>query len=255
MLHRSFGLDAEGRILFLSQVAMALRLLALATAILAAQAKLLIQKDAPDFELPAAMPDDQTKTVSLKDYKGKYVILFFYPFDFTFVCPTEIMAFNSVVEDLRAKGAEVLGVSTDSVHSHLAYRRLEPSAGGIGKIKFPLLSDFKKEASEAYDVLADDGSSHRGLFLIDKAGIVRHQLVNDEPLGRSVDEAVRMLDALQYFEKNGKVCPANFKGDDSLGSASVPLTERFKDTSLKTGFGVPVLKSKDCRLDINRNWD
>ncbi|CAJ1444085.1 unnamed protein product [Effrenium voratum] len=141
------------------------------------------------------------------------------------------MAFNNVVDDLRAKGAEVLGVSTDSVHSHLAYRRLEPSAGGIGKIQFPLLSDFRKEASTAYDVLADDGSSHRGLFLIDKSGIVRHQLVNDEPLGRSVDEAVRMLDALQYFEKNGKVCPANFKGEESLGSASVPLTERFKDVA------------------------
>eukprot|EP00929_Paragymnodinium_shiwhaense_P006831 TRINITY_DN110798_c0_g1_i1.p1 TRINITY_DN110798_c0_g1~~TRINITY_DN110798_c0_g1_i1.p1 ORF type:complete len:222 (+),score=71.97 TRINITY_DN110798_c0_g1_i1:71-736(+) len=198
-----------------------------------AQARLLIQKDAPLFELPAAMPDDSTKTVSLADFKGKYVILFFYPFDFTFVCPTEIMAFNKVVDDLRAKNTEVIAVSTDSVHSHLAYRRLEPSQGGIGKIKFPLLSDFKKEASAAYDVLADDGSSHRGLFIIDKAGIVRHQLVNDEPLGRSVDEAVRMLDALQYFETNGKVCPANFKAGagESLGSAGVPLTERFQDVA------------------------
>lgn len=177
------------------------------------------------------MPDDSTGEVSLSTYRGKYVILFFYPFDFTFVCPTEIMAFNSVIEDLRTKGAEVLAVSTDSVHSHLAYRRLEPAAGGIGKIKFPLLSDFKKEASKEYDVLADDGSSHRGLFLIDKAGIVRHQLVNDEPLGRSVDEAVRMLDALQYFEKNGKVCPANFKGEESLGPAGVPLQDRFKDVA------------------------
>lgn len=213
---------------------MGLRLVLVLSALWSVAAKLLIQKAAPNFALDAAMPDDSTKTVSLTDFKNKYVILFFYPFDFTFVCPTEIMAFNSVVDDLREKGAEVLGISTDSVHSHLAYRRLEPSQGGIGKIKFPLLSDFKKEASEAYDVLADDGSSHRGLFLIDKSGIVRHQLVNDEPLGRSVDEAVRMLDALQYFEKNGKVCPANFKGSEStesLGSASVPLTERFKDVA------------------------
>lgn len=171
------------------------------------------------------------KEVSLSDYKGKYVILFFYPFDFTFVCPTEIMAFNAIIDDLRAKGAEVLAVSTDSIHSHLAYRRLEPSAGGIGKINYPLLADFKKEATTLYDVLSDEGYSHRGLFLIDKAGIVRHQLVNDEPLGRSVDEAVRMLDALQYFEKNGKVCPANFKGQESLGAANVPLTERFKDVA------------------------
>eukprot|EP00435_Cladocopium_sp_Y103_P065865 s326_g27.t3 len=130
---------------------MSLRFLVALSALWSVTAKLLIQKAAPNFALDAAMPDDSTKSVSLQDYKNKYVILFFYPFDFTFVCPTEIMAFNSVVDDLRAKGAEVLGISTDSVHSHLAYRRLEPSQGGIGKIKFPLLSDFRKEASEAYD--------------------------------------------------------------------------------------------------------
>uniref|UniRef100_A0A7S3W8Z0 Thioredoxin domain-containing protein n=1 Tax=Strombidinopsis acuminata TaxID=141414 RepID=A0A7S3W8Z0_9SPIT len=142
------------------------------------------------------------------------------------------MAFNAIVEDLRKKNAEVIAVSTDSVHSHLAYRRLEPSQGGIGKISYPLLSDFKKEVSAEYDVLADDGSSHRGLFLIDKGGIVRHQLVNDEPLGRNVDEAVRMLDSLQYFETHGKVCPAGFKkGSESLGPAGVSLTDRFKDVS------------------------
>mmetsp|Transcript_32268 Transcript_32268/g.85214 ORF Transcript_32268/g.85214 Transcript_32268/m.85214 type:complete len:222 (-) Transcript_32268:96-761(-) len=198
----------------------------------AAQARLLIQKPAPVFTLPAAMPDDSTKEVSLESFKGKYVILFFYPFDFTFVCPTEIMAFNAKIDEFRAKNTEVLAVSTDSVHSHLAYRRLEPEQGGIGKIAYPLLSDFKKEVSEAYDVLADDGSSHRGTFLIDKSGVVRHQLVNDEPLGRSVEEAMRMLDALQYFETQGKVCPAGFKkGDESLGPAGVSLTDRFKDIS------------------------
>jgi peroxiredoxin (alkyl hydroperoxide reductase subunit C) len=198
----------------------------------AAQAKLLIQKPAPTFTLPAAMPDDSTKEVSLESLKGKYVILFFYPYDFTFVCPTEIMAFNSKIDEFRSKNAEVLAVSTDSVHSHLAYRRLGPAEGGIGKIAYPILSDFKKEVSEAYDVLADDGSSHRGTFLIDKSGVVRHQLVNDEPLGRSVDEAMRMLDALQYFETNGKVCPAGFKaGDESLGPAGVSLEDRFKDVA------------------------
>mmetsp|Transcript_66188 Transcript_66188/g.123563 ORF Transcript_66188/g.123563 Transcript_66188/m.123563 type:complete len:220 (-) Transcript_66188:51-710(-) len=203
----------------------------LALSCLLANGKLLIQKQAPDFSLPAAMPDGSTKTLSLEDYRGKYVILFFYPFDFTFVCPTEILAFNAIADELRVKGAEVLAASTDSIHSHLAYRRLSPAEGGIGPVNYPILSDFKKEAAAAYDVLADDGSAHRATFLIDKSGIVHHQLINNEPLGRNVEEAIRMLDALQHFETSGQVCQAGFKkGEKSLGKANEPLQDRFKDT-------------------------
>mmetsp|Transcript_8934 Transcript_8934/g.19984 ORF Transcript_8934/g.19984 Transcript_8934/m.19984 type:complete len:222 (+) Transcript_8934:69-734(+) len=209
-----------------------LRALTIFLAMAGASSKLLIQKQAPNFSLPAAMPDGSTKTLSLTDYRGKYVILFFYPFDFTFVCPTEILAFNAIAEELRAKGAEVLAASTDSVHSHLAYRRLSPAEGGIGPVNYPILSDFNKEAATAYDVLADDGSAHRATFLIDKSGIVHHQLINNEPLGRNVEEAIRMLDALQHFEANGQVCQAGFKkGQKSLGAANAALEDRFKDVS------------------------
>mmetsp|Transcript_54691 Transcript_54691/g.119900 ORF Transcript_54691/g.119900 Transcript_54691/m.119900 type:complete len:219 (+) Transcript_54691:63-719(+) len=207
---------------------MFLRLAAYAMAL--ASGRLLIQKDAPEFKATAVMPDDQTKEISLQSYRGTYVVLFFYPFDFTFVCPTEILAFDAMIEEFHNKGAEVLAVSTDSVHSHIAYRKLGPKDGGIGKIRYPIFSDFKKEISTMYDVLADDGSSHRGLFLIDREGKVRHQLVNDEPLGRSVDEAMRMLDSLKHFEQHGQVCPANFKaGEQSLGKANDNVLDRFEN--------------------------
>ena len=171
----------------------------------------LVQKPAPDFKAQAVLADGSFKEVSLSDYKGKYVVLFFYPLDFTFVCPTEIIAFSERAAEFEKLGVQLLGVSVDSHFSHLAWRNSPRTEGGLGQIDYPLVADLNKEISRAYDVLLAGGISLRGLFLIDKAGVVRHQVVNDLPLGRSVDEALRMVQALQFFEANGEVCPANWK--------------------------------------------
>ena len=171
----------------------------------------LVQKAAPDFKATALLPDGSFKDISLADYKGKYVLLFFYPLDFTFVCPTEIIAFSEAIAEFDALGVQVLGCSVDSHFSHLAWNATPRNKGGLGGIKYPLISDLSKKISAAYDVLLEAGIALRGLFLIDKQGVVRHQLVNDLPLGRSVDEALRLVKALQFFEKNGEVCPANWK--------------------------------------------
>jgi alkyl hydroperoxide reductase subunit AhpC len=171
----------------------------------------LVQKAAPDFKATALLPDGSFKDISLADYKGKYVLLFFYPLDFTFVCPTEIIAFSEAIAEFEALGVQVLGCSVDSHFSHLAWNATPRNKGGLGGIKYPLISDLSKKISAAYDVLLEAGIALRGLFLIDKQGVVRHQLVNDLPLGRSVDEALRLVKALQFFEKNGEVCPANWK--------------------------------------------
>ncbi len=171
----------------------------------------LVTQPAPDFKVQAVMPDGTFQEVGLADYRGKYVLLFFYPLDFTFVCPTEIIAFSDRIQEFEALGVQVLGASIDSHYTHLAWRNTPRSEGGLGQIDYPLLSDLNKGLGEAYDVLLPDGLCLRGLFLIDKEGVVRHQLVNDLPLGRSVDEALRMIKALQYFEQQGEVCPANWQ--------------------------------------------
>lgn len=171
----------------------------------------LVQQPAPDFQAQAVMPDGSFKQISLSDYRGKYVLLFFYPLDFTFVCPTEIIAFSEAAPKFRELNVEILGCSIDSHFSHLAWRNTPRNQGGLGKIDYPLVADLNKEIAKAYDVLLPGGIALRGLFLIDKEGIVRHQVVNDLPLGRSVDEALRMVKALQYFEANGEVCPANWQ--------------------------------------------
>ena len=171
----------------------------------------LVTQEAPDFTAQAVMPDGSFKEVSLSDYRGQYVILFFYPLDFTFVCPTEIIAFSEAVNQFADLGVQVLGVSIDSQFSHLAWRNTPRAQGGLGEIGYPLVADINKQIARDYDVLLDGGIALRGLFLIDKEGIVKHQVINDLPLGRSVDEAVRMCKALQYFEANGEVCPANWQ--------------------------------------------
>jgi alkyl hydroperoxide reductase subunit AhpC len=170
----------------------------------------LVQKQAPDFSAQAVMPDGSFKAVSLADYRGKYVVLFFYPLDFTFVCPTEIIAFSEVASQFEALGVQLLGCSVDSHYTHLAWRNTPRAEGGLGAIKYPLVSDLDKKIAAAYDVLLPGGIALRGLFLIDKDGIVRHQVVNDLPLGRNVDEVLRMVKALQFVEKHGEVCPANW---------------------------------------------
>jgi peroxiredoxin (alkyl hydroperoxide reductase subunit C) len=171
----------------------------------------LVTKQAPDFTAEAVLKDGSFAKLSLSQFKGKYVLLFFYPLDFTFVCPTEIIAFSERAKEFNDLGVEVIGVSVDSHFSHLAWRNIPRDQGGIGPIQYSLVADLDKQISRNYDVLVGDSVALRGLFLIDKDGVVRHQVVNDLPLGRSVDEALRMVQALQFFEKNGEVCPADWK--------------------------------------------
>ena len=177
----------------------------------------LVTKEAPDFTATAVLPNNTFEEISLSDYRGKYVVLFFYPLDFTFVCPTEIIEFNRKLEEFKARNVEVIGVSIDSEFSHLAWKNTDVKNGGIGNVQYPLVADIKKSISRDYDVLFDESVALRGLFLIDKEGIVRHQVINDLPLGRNVDEALRLVDALQHTEKYGEVCPAGWnKGDDAM---------------------------------------
>lgn len=178
----------------------------------------IVQNDAPDFTAQAVMEDGQVKEVSLSDYRGKYVVLFFYPLDFTFVCPTEIIAMSDRIGEFTERGAQVLGVSVDSHFSHLAWRAADRKKGGIGEITYPLVSDLDKSISSKYGVLiAKPGIALRGLFIIDKLGKLRHITINDLPLGRNVDEVLRVLDAIQFTEKHGEVCPANWhKGEEGM---------------------------------------
>ena len=177
----------------------------------------LVTKPAPDFKAQAVMPDNSFAELKLSDYRGKYVILFFYPLDFTFVCPSEIIAFNKALPEFHKKDAEVIGVSVDSHFTHLAWKNTPPAQGGIGRIDYPLVADLSKTISRDYGVLVNDSIALRGLFLIDKEGIIRHAVINDLSLGRNVDEALRMLDALQFTEKYGEVCPANWRhGDEAM---------------------------------------
>jgi len=171
----------------------------------------LVNKPAPDIKVTALLGDNTTKTVSLADYKGKYVVLFFYPLDFTFVCPTEIIAFDHRYEEFKKRGVEVLGVSIDSEHTHRAWKNTPVEKGGIGQVQYPLLADVKHELAKAFDVEHEAGLAFRATFLIDKAGIVQHQVVNNLPLGRNIDEAIRMVDALQFHEEHGEVCPAGWQ--------------------------------------------
>jgi len=171
---------------------------------------------APDFK-GTAVVNKEFKEISLKDYKGKWLCLFFYPLDFTFVCPTEITAFSDRVEDFKKMGCEVVGASIDSQFSHLAWINTSRDKGGLGDIKYPLLADVNKEAARAYQVLTDGGIALRGLFLISPEGNMEYQVVHNLGVGRSVDETLRVLEAFQYVAKHGEVCPANWKkGSDTM---------------------------------------
>jgi alkyl hydroperoxide reductase subunit AhpC len=187
----------------------------------------LVQKPAPDFKAQAVLPDGSFADVSLSQYRGKYVLLFFYPLDFTFVCPTEIIAFSERAAEFEQLGVQILGVSVDSHFSHLAWRNTPRTEGGIGDIRYPLVADLSKQIARDYDVLAGESVALRGLFLIDKDGLVRHQVVNDLPLGRSVDEALRMVSALQFFEANGEVCPADWKEGKRTIRPTVDQSKEF----------------------------
>jgi peroxiredoxin 2/4 len=189
----------------------------------------LVGQQAPDFKADAVVNGAIEEGYSLSALKGKYVVLFFYPLDFTFVCPTELHAFQDKLSEFEKRGVQVVGVSVDSKFSHFAWVNTPKAKGGIEGVTYPLVSDLNKTISADYDVLVDGaGIAYRGLFLIDKEGVVRHQVVNDLPLGRNIDEAVRMVDALSYFETNGEVCPANWKeGEKSMKPTNEGLEEYF----------------------------
>lgn len=175
----------------------------------------LISEKAPDFVAPAVMPDNSIENAfCLSSLQGKHVVLFFYPFDFSFVCPSEILAFDERLEEFQSRGAEIVAVSTDSVYTHLAWKKTPTTKGGIGLIHYPLVSDLKKEIAQSYGVLTREGVALRGLFLIDRKGVVRHVVFNDPALGRSVSETLRMLDAIRFHEKHGKLCPADWQNGD-----------------------------------------
>ena len=202
----------------------------------------LVGKKAPLFEADAVVNGGEfVEKFSLRQYIGKkHVIFFFYPLDFTFVCPTEILAFQDKTEEFEQRNVAIVGCSVDSKYSHWAWLNTDVDKGGIKGVKFPLVSDLSKTISENYDVLAgeydynEDGEmefdgeavAYRGLFLIDKQGTIRHQVVNDLPLGRSVEEALRIVDALQFFEDNGEVCPADWhKGDNGIQATSEGIAD------------------------------
>lgn len=189
----------------------------------------LVGQKAPDFTAKAVQGDRIIEDFSLSSMKGKYVILFFYPLDFTFVCPTELHAFEEQLPAFKERGVEVVGVSVDSHYAHLAWLNTPKTKGGIEGVSYPIVSDLSKTISQAYDVLVEGvGIAYRGLFLIDKEGIVRHQVVNDLSLGRNVDETLRMVDALQFFEQHGEVCPANWtKGERTMVPDASGLKKYF----------------------------
>jgi peroxiredoxin (alkyl hydroperoxide reductase subunit C) len=171
-----------------------------------------VQATAPDFTAQAVTADGKTKELRLSDYRGKYMVLFFYPLDFTFVCPTEIIALSDRIGEFKERGAEVVGISVDSPYSHIAWRNTPRKKGGIGEISFPLISDLNKAISAKYGVLLEKpGIALRGLFILDRDGKVRHMSINDLPLGRNVEEILRVIDEMQFNEKHGEVCPANWK--------------------------------------------
>ncbi len=196
---------------------------------------MLVTNPAPQFKATAIMGDNSFKEISLADYKGKKVVLFFYPLDFTFVCPTEILAFNHRLADFEKRGVQVLGCSVDSKWSHYGWKNTNINNGGIGDIQYPIIADLDKNIARAYDVLkgstpatvltevGEDETSVggdvalRASFLIDEEGIVRHAVINDLPLGRNIDEMIRMVDALTFNQKHGEVCPAGWQeGDDTM---------------------------------------
>ncbi|CAH0401611.1 unnamed protein product [Chilo suppressalis] len=191
-----------------------------------------VQKPAPHFEATAVV-NGEFNTLKLSDFSGKYVVLLFYPLDFTFVCPTELIAFSDRSKEFENIGCQVIGVSTDSEFSHLAWINTPRKDGGLGKLEIPLLADYKKQISQDYEVLLDDGFALRGMFVIDKNGILRHMSVNDLPVGRSVAEALRLVKAFMFADKHGEVCPANWNPDTNADTIK-PNPKESKEYFQKT---------------------
>lgn len=190
----------------------------------------LVAQKAPDFTAPAVMPNGIIEEAfKLSDLKGKYVVLFFWPLDFTFVCPTEIIAHDKRVAQFKEKGVEVVGVSIDSQFTHFAWRNTAIDDGGIGEVGFPIVADITHDITNAYGIEHPDGVAMRASFLIDREGIVQHQVVNNLPLGRNVEEMMRMVDALQFAEEYGEVCPAGWqKGETGMKPTAEGVADYLK---------------------------
>ncbi len=189
---------------------------------------LQVGQKAPAFKADAALGNDEFKSISLEDYKGKWLVLFFYPLDFTFVCPTEINAFSDEIDKFKKIGAEVLGVSVDSKFSHNAWAKTPRKEGGIQGLKYPLLADINKSIANDYGVLLPGGIALRGLFVIDPEGTLQYQTVNFLNFGRSTDETLRVIQAMQTAKTTGEVCPANWKpGDKTMKPDPVKSKEFF----------------------------
>jgi len=193
--------------------------------------RVLVAKEAPDFTAPAVMPDNKIiDNFKLSDLHEKYVVLFFWPSDFTFVCPTEIIAHDHRLAQFKERGVEVVGVSIDSKFTHHAWKNTEVKAGGIGNIQFPIVADINHEITQAYGIEHPDGRAMRASFLIDRDGIVQHQVVNNMPLGRNVDEMIRIVDALQFHEQHGEVCPAGWvKGESGMAESAEGVASYLSD--------------------------
>ncbi|KAG0169270.1 C-terminal domain of 1-Cys peroxiredoxin [Apophysomyces sp. BC1034] len=189
-----------------------------------------VQKPAPEFTAPAVV-NGEFKDISLSDYKGKYVVFFWYPMDFTFVCPTEIIAFSDRIKEFEALDTVVIGASTDSEFSHLAWINTERKQGGLGEMKIPLLADKTKKIARDYGVLIEEeGIALRGLFIIDPKGTVRQITINDLPVGRSVDETLRLVEAFKFTDEHGEVCPAGWQKGSKTIKPDVQKSKEYFST-------------------------
>ena len=194
----------------------------------------LTGKAAPGFVTPAVMADNSIRLdLSLDEYRGKYLVVFFYPEDFTYVCPSEILAFDAKLEEFRQRDCEVVGVSVDPEATHVDWKNTAVEDGGIGLVRYPLLADSTKEISRAYGVLADEGVALRATFLIDREGVIRHSIINDLSLGRSIDDTLRTLDALKHIDETGEVCPANWsRGKPAMEATPAGVKKYLREFKL-----------------------
>lgn len=194
---------------------------------------MIVTKKAYDFKATTVMPNNEVKEMNLSDMKGENgIVLFFWPKDFTFVCPTEIIAFDNKYQEFISKGYNLVGCSVDNEYAHIAWKNTPVDKGGIGMVKFPIVSDIRKDISRNYDVLFDEAVSLRGSFLIDNNMIVRHAVINDLPLGRNIDEMIRMVDALEFNKKYGEVCPANWnKNKKGMKASPEGASDYLKNNS------------------------
>jgi len=194
----------------------------------------LVGREAPAFTAMAVMPGDTFEEIALDEFRGRYVALVFYPLDFSIVCPTEILAIDHRVEQFRERDCEVMGISIDSHYVHRAWRETPVDEGGIGPIRFPLISDLSKQIARDYGVLAGETEALRATFLVDRAGIVRHQVINDPDIGRNIEDTLRTLDALRHIESHGRMCPANWEeGRDTIEATPAGVARYLKDFGLK----------------------